>query len=646
MTDHWPEETTRCPPTGRTARAGADPALRRRRQPLPLRGAGLRRLGRGDQRVPRRARQRPAVHRRRAAAGRDRHELPDDGAAPGRRAGGTDVDVEPWVAEEKRAVTEHLAATLRPHAADVGGADRARRAPARSPRSAPARWPGWPAASPPPAWTSSSPPTAGSAPRTRCPRRPASPTPRSTCTPASSSGIAPEAGPGRRGLGRPACSPQSRPAARRSATCCSCRPPSARSGPPRCCAAGALAVVDSWPELADLLLPGRPPDAAATSDAGPADEHRLQSPSAATSPTARARSTRRCWRAASTPSHTWLSAPHTQATFPADVAHGRPSAAPSRSPRSRRADLVVSNDHIPLDWEKRPGTTYLQTWHGTPLKRIHHDVLWAPEGRLDYLEQDIARWDLLLSPNPASTERLRKAFGFTGADPRDRLPAQRRAEQPGAGRRSGPRVRAELGIADGPTAVLYTPTWRDDLVFDETGDAGLRVPDRPRRLRRRGSARDHVLLLRLHNMVTGPARRSPRARRARRLRPAPTSATCTWPPTSWSPTTRRRCSTSPSPASRCCSSPTTWTTTATSCAASTSTSPRSPPAPLLSHQQGARRRDRRHRRDRRRAPADRYARFRRDLLLAWRTAPPPSASSTCSSRPATTRRTDQHDRGR
>ena len=35
------------------------------------------------------------------------------------RAGVPDVDVEPWVAEERRAVTAHLAATLRPHAATL-----------------------------------------------------------------------------------------------------------------------------------------------------------------------------------------------------------------------------------------------------------------------------------------------------------------------------------------------------------------------------------------------------------------------------------------------------------------------------------------------------------------------------------------------
>ncbi len=104
--------------------------------------------------------------------------------------------------------------------------------------------------------------------------------------------------------------------------------------------------------------------------------------------------------------HTWLAAPHTQATFPADVATVT-FGSPESIAALEGADLVISNDHIPLDWEKRPGTTYLQTWHGTMLKRIHNDVLWAPEGRLAYLDQDIARWDLLLSPHAFTTDRLR-----------------------------------------------------------------------------------------------------------------------------------------------------------------------------------------------------------------------------------------------
>ena len=195
---------------------------------------------------------------------------------------------------------------------------------------------------------------------------------------------------------------------------------------------------------------------------------------------------------------TWLSAPHTQATFPDGVVTAE-FGSPASIAALEAADLVVSNDHIPLDWEKRPGTTYLQTWHGTPLKRIHNDVLWAPEGRLAYLEHDIARWDLLLSPNSASTERLRTAFGFTGPIHETGLPRNDLLSSP---QRDEVRaaVRAQLGIRDDQKAVLYTPTWRDDLVFNKTGPQDFDFPvdleDFAEQL-----GEDHVLLLRLHNMV-------------------------------------------------------------------------------------------------------------------------------------------------
>src|SRR4051812_23941385 len=36
-------------------------------------------------------------------------------------------------------------------------------------------------------------------------------------------------------------------------------------------------------------------------------------------------------------------------------------------------DLLVANTHTEVEWNKPTGAVYLQTWHGTPLKRIHHD---------------------------------------------------------------------------------------------------------------------------------------------------------------------------------------------------------------------------------------------------------------------------------
>ena len=196
--------------------------------------------------------------------------------------------------------------------------------------------------------------------------------------------------------------------------------------------------------------------------------------------------------------HTWLSAPHTQASFPDGVATVE-FGSPESIAALEAADVVISNDHIPLDWEKRPETTYLQTWHGTPLKRIHNDVLWAPEGRLAYLEHDIARWDHLLSPNPASTPRFRKAFGYEGPVHETGYPRNDVLNSPDRDRVRA-RVRADLGIGDEQTVVLYTPTWRDDLVFNKTGprdfEFAIDIDDFSARL-----GNDHVLLLRLHNMV-------------------------------------------------------------------------------------------------------------------------------------------------
>ena len=193
--------------------------------------------------------------------------------------------------------------------------------------------------------------------------------------------------------------------------------------------------------------------------------------------------------------HTWLSHPDHEHSFPRGtrtVRYGGPECLAALE----AADVLVSNDHVPLDWEKQPGSVYLQTWHGTPLKRIHHDVRWAPEGRLERLDADVARWDHLLSPNRASTERLRRAFRFTGPIHETGYPRNDLLSSPA---RFAVRdaVRAELGITEGSRVVLYTPTWRDDVVFGGDPFAlQLDLADFTRRL-----GEDHVLLLRLHSMV-------------------------------------------------------------------------------------------------------------------------------------------------
>jgi CDP-glycerol glycerophosphotransferase len=195
--------------------------------------------------------------------------------------------------------------------------------------------------------------------------------------------------------------------------------------------------------------------------------------------------------------HVWILDPVNAATFPPGV-----ETVEYRTPECRAtleaADLVVANTHVDMEWSKPPACLFMQLWHGTPLKRIHWDVLWAPPGRLERLSHDVERWDCLLSPNRVSTPLLRRAFRYEGevleaGYPRNDLLSAPDHDEVRA------RVRRQLGIADGTTAVLYAPTWRDDVVFPEGGKRFSLHLDVDGFAERFGE--DHCLLLRLHYML-------------------------------------------------------------------------------------------------------------------------------------------------
>jgi len=196
--------------------------------------------------------------------------------------------------------------------------------------------------------------------------------------------------------------------------------------------------------------------------------------------------------------HVWLAQHAHLAGFPADVTTVDVDG-PEATEALEAADLVVANTHTEVEWRKREGATYLQTWHGTPLKRVHRDVLWAPPGRLDYLDRDVALWDWLVSPNAVATTLLRQAFRWDGpvwetGYPRNDVLAsaahdERRAE-----------VRDRLALEPDRTVVLFAPTWRDDEGYDTSRSVPLRLD---LELVGRALGDDHTVLLRAHNLVSG-----------------------------------------------------------------------------------------------------------------------------------------------
>jgi CDP-glycerol glycerophosphotransferase len=133
-----------------------------------------------------------------------------------------------------------------------------------------------------------------------------------------------------------------------------------------------------------------------------------------------------------------------------------------------RSRFIVSNDDMTAPFRKRDGQVYVQTWHGTPLKRIGFDIenpqFISGTAYFDHLARDVAQWDLLVSPNPFSTPIMRRAFRYEGEIAEDGYPRNDLLHGPDAAKTAA-EVRARLGLPPGKRVVLYAPTWRDNQVY-------------------------------------------------------------------------------------------------------------------------------------------------------------------------------------
>ena len=168
-----------------------------------------------------------------------------------------------------------------------------------------------------------------------------------------------------------------------------------------------------------------------------------------------------------------------------------------------RSRYIVANTHQPAWIQRRPGQVVVQTWHGTPLKKIGHDiesVQFADRQYLAKLAQEAPQWSTLLSPNRFSTPIFKRAFGYRGevlesGYPRNDILYAPPAEQ----KELAAKVRERLGLPEGKKVVLYAPTWRDDraygmgrYAFDfhiDTAQAAAELGD------------EYVLLVRKHSHV-------------------------------------------------------------------------------------------------------------------------------------------------
>jgi len=132
-----------------------------------------------------------------------------------------------------------------------------------------------------------------------------------------------------------------------------------------------------------------------------------------------------------------------------------------------RAKYWVINTRTPLWLSKTDTTTYIQTWHGTPLKRIGMDIEavnipgYTKESYDAEFLKESARWDYLVSSSTYTTKHFKKAFGFKGTMIEKGFPRNDQLVQKNNQKQKINELKEKLGITSNQQVVLYAPTWRE-----------------------------------------------------------------------------------------------------------------------------------------------------------------------------------------
>lgn len=167
-----------------------------------------------------------------------------------------------------------------------------------------------------------------------------------------------------------------------------------------------------------------------------------------------------------------------------------------------KAKYWVNNQNLPHYLRRRKDGVFIQTWHGTPLKRMLHDIDEVHGRADDYLERvsrAVQQWSVLLSPSAYATAAFRSAFRYQGPVLEEGYP-RNDVLALGKDTDAGLAIREKLGIPADRKVVLYAPTFRDDQ-SSGTGRFSFELPFDLEKFHKRFGA-ETVLLLRMHVLVS------------------------------------------------------------------------------------------------------------------------------------------------
>jgi len=133
-----------------------------------------------------------------------------------------------------------------------------------------------------------------------------------------------------------------------------------------------------------------------------------------------------------------------------------------------RAGHLFTGTSFPPYFRKRKAAKYVETWHGTPLKKLGFDID-ASIGRElnrnsteNVMYPQSKMWDYFIAPNEFTAEKFSSAYKYNGDIMRTGYPRNDIFYYPSDEKeRIVDKVRSHLNIPDGKKIILYAPTFKD-----------------------------------------------------------------------------------------------------------------------------------------------------------------------------------------
>lgn len=167
------------------------------------------------------------------------------------------------------------------------------------------------------------------------------------------------------------------------------------------------------------------------------------------------------------------------------------------------AKYWIVNSRLPLWIPKPKNTIYIQTWHGTPLKKLGLDMeeVHMPGTNTFAYKRNFAleagKWDYLISPNNYSTKIFKRAFNFNktiieSGYPRNDILFKNDQDMI-------VKIKEYVNIPYDKKVILYAPTWRDNHFYSK-GKYKFNLELDLEKLQEAFSE-EYIILLRLHYLI-------------------------------------------------------------------------------------------------------------------------------------------------